>query len=170
MRRRAALVTMLAASLIAFSACAASSPVAVERSRELADLPTTDPTSDPSNPTDPTTDPTTAPTDPTGPSTDPTTGPTTEPPPVGEILDVGNAKPDRSYDDLVEATIVDLEQMWSSLYPELYGEPYEPLDGGVFPAYPERTDPIPGCGTEESDYPAVRAYVAFYCSVGDFIA
>lgn len=175
-RRRAALVTMLSASLAVLAACGASSPVAVERSRELADQPTTDPTSDS---TDPTTDPTgptsdpTDPTDPTGPSTDPTTGPTgpsTEPRPPSDILDVGNAKPERSYDDLVAATVADLEQLWSTTYPELYGEPYEPLEGGVFPAYPERTDPVPGCGNDESSYPDVRAYVAFYCSAGDFIA
>lgn len=176
-RRRAALATVLSASLLVLAACGASSPVAVERSRELAEQPTTDPTSapsdpttDPTDPTDPTTDPTSGPTDPTGPSTDPTTGPTTAPRPPGEILDLGNAKPERSYDELVAIAVADIELMWSTTYPELYGEPYEPLEGGVFPAYPERTDPIPGCGSEQSDYPDVQAYVAFYCSVGDFIA
>ena len=53
-------------------------------------------------------------------------------------------------------------------YPELYGEPYPELSGGIFPVYPGRED-VPGCGQSLTTYSEIRGN-AFYCFDGDFIA
>ena len=40
----------------------------------------------------------------------------------------------------------------------------------MYAAYPERTDPIPGCGTgQATTYEEIRQYSAFYCQQGDFM-
>jgi predicted metalloprotease len=52
----------------------------------------------------------------------------------------------------------------------VYDDQYEPLEGGVFPAYPDRTDDIPGCGNQRNTtYEEVQQFAAFYCSFGDFV-
>ena len=55
-------------------------------------------------------------------------------------------------------------------YPAIYDDPLEPLRGGVYAAYPERTDPIPGCGRDrETTYEEITEFAAFYCPDDDFI-
>jgi predicted metalloprotease len=124
---------------------------------------------------DPDAPPTTGPTDPTDPAdpADPDpdgTAPTNEP--IGEpdpdAIDFGPNKPARRYDEFLLAVVTDLEQWWAQEYPVHYGTPFEPLQGSIYAAYPERPDDIPGCGTERTTYPDVQQYVAFYCSDGDF--
>ena len=86
------------------------------------------------------------------------------------MLDLGDAKPAREYDDFVRAALADIQLWWSEQFPALYDAPYEPLAGGVYAAYPERTTPIPGCGTSEpTPYEEIIQYSAFYCMQGDFM-
>jgi predicted metalloprotease len=108
------------------------------------------------------------------PLTPPSTQPATPPDrPTGEVdptaIDFGPDKPARAYDDFLLAVITDLDRWWSEIYPTIYGEPFTPLEGDVYAAYPGRPDDIPGCGAPSTTYDEVQQYVAFYCGVGDFI-
>jgi predicted metalloprotease len=118
---------------------------------------------------------TSAPPTPTGPTT--TEAPTSTAgtldtgPPIGEVVSAGDAKAARFYDAYLAAGLADIQAWWSTEYPRLYGEPWTPLAGGIFAAYPERTDPIPGCGFPgDTSYQEVSDYGAFYCPEGDYIA
>jgi predicted metalloprotease len=160
------------------NACATDPGVATESAERLVTpTPTTEDPAPPTTGTPPATD---VPTPPTPPSTtDPSTtdvpttdGPTTTVPDgsLGDRLDVGDAKPARDYDEFVRLALNDIEEWWSVEYPETYGEPFEPLAGGVFAAYPERTAPIPGCETDApTTYEEIAEYSAFYCAQGDFM-
>jgi predicted metalloprotease len=88
---------------------------------------------------------------------------------VEGVIDFGSNKPPQSYDGFLTHAFQDLEKFWSTSYPDTYGEPWKPLSHGVYAAYPDRTDPIPGCGTSETAYADVRGN-AFYCPNGDFMA
>ena len=85
---------------------------------------------------------------------------------------MGDAKPARSYDGYLAAALNDIQAYWSEEYPALFGEDFRPLSGGIYAAYPERTDPIPPCGGSENatTYQEVSDYGAFYCGEGDFMA
>jgi len=142
--------------VVALAACAAAPGVRTESAQQVTDpSPSTEPP--------PTTEvPDLAPTDP-GPTT--TTAPTPR-----DLIDLGDNKPVRPYDDLVRAVLEDLERWWGAQYPELYSGPFVGLQGGVYAAYPERTDPIPGCGgAAQTTYEEINQYGAFYCDDGDFL-
>jgi predicted metalloprotease len=112
------------------------------------------------------------------PASPPSTG-STEPPatgappsiPAGEsMIEEGDAKPEREYDDFLSAALNDIQLWWSVQYPAIYDDPLLPLRGGVYAAYPERTDPIPGCGQRtETTYEEITEFAAFYCPDADFI-
>lgn len=143
------------------------------------------------NQTDPVTTETTAPPDTLPPGTTPATAPpdteppitpppsTTTPPTIdpaapagtlGDRLDVGDAKPPRDYDEFVRLALNDIDRWWSQQYPAVYDAPFDPLAGGVYAGYPERTAPIPGCQTGESTtYEEILQFSAFYCKEGDFM-
>lgn len=80
----------------------------------------------------------------------------------------GPAHPD--YDGFLTAAFGDVQAFWAEAYPETYGLPWTPLEGGIFAAYPEREATIPGCGKDVSTYEDVRQGTAFYCRLGDFMA
>ncbi len=164
------------------TACSTDPGVATQSAERLVTpAPTAAPpaTTTPADPTTP--DTTEAPADPpsTGsPSTSPpsTGAPSPQPVPttpagtLGDRLDVGDAKPARAYDDFVRLALNDIEAWWADTFPAVYGEPFEPLAGGVFAAYPERTAPIPGCETDTpTPYEEIAQYAAFYCLDGDFM-
>ena len=87
------------------------------------------------------------------------------------IIDFGDEHEAKDYDALLTTAIADMNQFWESAYPELYDDAWQPLEGGIYAAYPDRADgEIPDCGGEESTYRTVRDRGAFYCSFGDFIA
>jgi predicted metalloprotease len=88
---------------------------------------------------------------------------------IADVVDVGTSKQPREYDPFVAAAIADLERWWGEVYPQVFGAPFSPLAGGVIAAYPDRSDPIPGCGEPETSYPEVNEYAAFYCPIGDFM-
>ena len=103
-------------------------------------------------------------------ATVPDTSPPESIPPPDEIIDEGDAKPERAYDDFLVSALRDIEQWWAQQYPRLYSAPMQPLRGGVYAAYPERTDPIPGCGgSRETTYQQITQFAAFYCPDGDFM-
>ncbi len=92
-------------------------------------------------------------------------------PPIEQVVDVGNAKSPRFYDSYLSAALNDIQAWWSEQYPILFGDAFVPLEGGIYAAYPERTEPIPGCGTPgDSTYQDVVDAGAFYCPNGDFMA
>ncbi len=101
------------------------------------------------------------------------TPPTTPVPPSGDVdsqaINFGPNKPLRAYDQFLLAVMTDLELWWAQTYPSIYGEPFTPLEGDVYAAYPGRPDDIPGCGAPRTTYEDVQQYVAFYCGVGDFM-
>jgi predicted metalloprotease len=129
---------------------------------------------------------TVAPTVPSMPSVPPTTpAPTTSPtapttaatvpaeePPIGDVIDIGDAKEPRPYDAYLSASVRDLDVWWGAEFPRLFDGEWSPLAGGIFAAYPSRTTPIPGCGggASSTSYQDVSDYGAFYCPLGDFMA
>ncbi len=139
----------------------------------------TDPTTtDPTNATEPTPDPTTTepsrntpldPIDPSGPMGDPDVpqiDPTAADP---DAINFGDDKPRRSYDDFLLASLSDIDAWLRVEYEPAFGAVYEPLKGQVYAGYPERTDPLPGCGEPITSYNELQQFVAFYCPLGDFI-
>jgi predicted metalloprotease len=101
-------------------------------------------------------------------SSSPTTSPSTVP--VEDLINEGDAKPERDYDEFLRLALDDIQRWWSEQYPVLYDGPLEPLRGGIYAAYPERTDPIPGCGrSPETTYEQISEFAAFYCPDGDFL-
>ncbi len=108
-------------------------------------------------------------------STEPTLPPIIEPElsvsiPFTDVIDADENKPARAHDEFVAVAFTDIERWWAESYPEVYGEPFSPLDGGVYAGYPERQTSIPGCGERRTDYADLQLYVAFYCELGDFMA
>ncbi len=117
------------------------------------------------------------------PETDPpeTDPPETDPPAVDptEMMDLPGTqipldgpfpydpnKPAQEFDGLMVATIEDLVQWWTDEMPRVFGQEYIPLEGGVFPAYPDREDyPSPGCFDSYEEI----AGNGFYCPRGDYI-
>jgi predicted metalloprotease len=94
----------------------------------------------------------------------------TTPIPVQEgIIDFGSTKETKSYDGYLTAAFADIEAYWNEQFPALYGEAFTPLAGHVYAAYPDRAEPIPGCGTPQTTYLDVQGN-AFYCVDGDFMA
>ncbi len=174
MRTRGLFTLVVAASAVLVS-CGIDPVVTAERSDQIASpLPTVPETTTPDTSGPGTTAPdTTEPSPQVPPSTDPAS---TAPSPsvaAEEIdrsaIDFGPNKTPRAYDDFLLAVMTDLESWWSEQYPAIYGDTFQPLRGGVYAAYPERPDDLPGCGEPRTTYPDVQQFVAFYCGEGDFI-
>ncbi|MEZ5295230.1 MAG: DUF305 domain-containing protein [Ilumatobacteraceae bacterium] len=90
--------------------------------------------------------------------------------PFTDVVDADAAKPARDHDGFVAVAFTDIERWWNETFPAVYGDAFEPLDGGLYAGYPERSTPIPGCGEPETNYDDLQLFVAFYCNVGDFMA
>ena len=165
MRLRSA--SAVAISLLAIAGCTIQEPgVQATRSRQnesrniVVNNPPTDTTPDttPDGSTDSTPDDTSA-----APSD-------TTPIPVQEgVINFGGNKTPRDYDGYLTAAFSDIEAFWAQQFPAVYGSELTPLSGGIYAAYPERSEPIPGCGTPETTYRDIEDN-AFYCVDGDFIA
>ena len=63
------------------------------------------------------------------------------------VVDFGANKPERDYDGFLTAAFGDIQTFWADAFPEAYGADFTPLAGGIFAAYPDRTEDIPGCGS-----------------------
>ncbi|MCU1394618.1 MAG: hypothetical protein JWM34_3046, partial [Ilumatobacteraceae bacterium] len=85
-------------------------------------------------------------------------------------ISFGSNKTPQPYDDFLQASLADIQDFWRETYPQVYGAPFQDLQGGIWASYPGRTDPIPdGCPSDPSEqYPAQGN--AFYCGQGDYIA
>jgi hypothetical protein len=57
-------------------------------------------------------------------------------------LDDGEAP---SSDQVVRAALTDVDSFWSRTYEDLYGEPYQPIEGGFWPYGPSSEQPP--CGS-----------------------
>ena len=90
--------------------------------------------------------------------------------PLADVVDIGGNKPARDHDDFVAVAFTDVERWWAEQFPLVYGTEFEPLDGGIYAGYPERSEAIPGCGERTTDYADLQLFVAFYCNFGDFMA
>ncbi len=144
---RSRLLAPLVIAGVALSACGAPDPgVAATRARQIDDGKLI-----PDNPDDP-----------KDPELDVVPG----------VIDFGSNKPPQDHDAFITVAVNDVVKFMEEFYPQLYGEPYPPLEGGIFAAYPDRPadEPIPGCGTPTSTYDDVAGAGAFYCSLGDFVA
>jgi predicted metalloprotease len=159
------IVAMSAAVGLSLAACGVDIDVATRRADPLDTEPTA--------PTATTGD--NAPTSPTDPDPADSTGPTTtleqvidDSADIADVVDVGDDKEARSYDEFVAAALSDVQAFWRTTYPEVYGAPFDDLSGGIFAAYPNRDD-VPGCGEPTTSYREVAQFVAFYCTLGDFM-
>ena len=156
---------MSAAVGLLLAACGVDADVATRRADTLsADVPNP-PETDDTGPTSPTES--TEPTDPSEPTTtlEQVIDDSND---IGDVVDIGDDKEPRAYDEFVAAALSDVQAFWRATYPEVYGEPFEELSGGIFAAYPNRDD-IPGCGEPRTSYRDVAQFVAFYCTLGDFM-
>jgi predicted metalloprotease len=90
--------------------------------------------------------------------------------PLSDVVDLGDAKPAREHDAFVAVALADVEKWLTSEFPAVFGEEFEPLEGGIYAGYPERTDDIPGCGEQTTTYEELTQFAAFYCQFGDFMA
>ena len=74
-------------------------------------------------------------------------------------------------DEVIDATIDDLQAWWAEQLPEVYGQEYEPIPDERLHPYTS-DDPPPACdprGSGTTPYEEVAGN-AFYCSIGDFVA
>jgi len=79
-------------------------------------------------------------------------------------LDGGTAP---TSDQVVEAALTDVDAFWSRSYEELYGEPYQPIEGGFWPYGPDTEQPP--CGEPPPGYNDI-AENAFFCPAADLVA
>jgi predicted metalloprotease len=71
-------------------------------------------------------------------------------------------------DAIIRKAVDDVQSFYEQEFPTLYGQPFSPLSGGLFPYGPD--NPPPKCGgVGKSDYRDV-AQNAFYCPQSDFMA
>lgn len=177
---RRTLGTCAVVAALLLSACAPD-PGVVSISVEPAPVaPASDRPTATTAPDSPTTTTITTTDDSTSTSTAPTTAPPPTLPPIVEpelnaeiplenVVDVDASKPIRDYDAFLAVALTDIDQWWSRVFPEVYGEPYVPLEGGVYAGYPERETALPGCGEPTTEYEDLALFVAFYCEFGDFM-
>jgi predicted metalloprotease len=168
-RRRT--IALLGAATLSLAACGGSIDVTTERADPIGNV--DGPQAIPPAPTDESggSEPTTDDLVTDEPGAPP--GAVVVPPTIGErnpdAIDFGPNKPPHDYDDFLLAVAADLELWWSVQYPAIYGQPFVPLEGGIYAAYPSRPDDIPGCGAPRTTYDDVAQFVAFYCGAGDFM-
>jgi predicted metalloprotease len=170
---RRVIVALSAAVGLSLTACGVDIDVATSRADTLTTEPTSPDTTDDTDTSSPETSEPTDPTDPTEP-TDPADPTTTveqvidDSNDIADVVNVGDDKESRPYDEFVAASLSDVQAFWRATYPEVYGQPFEELSGGIYAAYPNRDD-VPGCGEPRTSYEEVSQFVAFYCTLGDFM-
>ena len=70
-------------------------------------------------------------------------------------------------DEVVQAALSDVDAFWGREYEDLYGDPYETIDGGYWPYGPKSEQPP--CGDPAPVYDDI-ADNAFYCPSADLVA
>src|SRR3954452_2554589 len=135
--------SVVTAILLATAGCGVPNP-AVHSTRSRQNDPTGVATSTPSS--EPSTDVPQG----TTPDTTPATTPDTTPIPVEPgIIDFGANHQPQPYDGFLTAAFKDIESFWAVQFPQVYGTDFKPLSGKIYAAYPDRSDPIPGCGSPQ---------------------
>ena len=160
---------------VSSSACGVDAPVAAERSDRIPVVENDDPfvATTPTPADDPGADdqpPTSEPTE-TGSVPDESPDTSVADPVVvdPDAIDFGDDKPERPYDDFLLAALADIDVWLTEEFPSAFGQDWTSLEGDVLAGYPERSDPLPGCGEPTTSYEDLQQFVAFYCPVGDFI-
>ncbi len=89
--------------------------------------------------------------------------------PTGDVTDVGTPTDcgDEEFDDIVCDAIESVQTFWIDVYPEVFDDDYQPIEGGFHP-YTSQSDQPP-CGNPPPDYEDI-AQNAFYCPSADLIA
>jgi predicted metalloprotease len=155
--RRRAWAGVALASLLVVTACGtADQGVTARRSDQPVTVAVPVDTTTPDAPP-----PDTSPDNPLEPTED-----TTPPPSDGGIIDFGDSKTPRSYDNFLNAAFADVTEWWAENYPIVYGEPFEPVQA-IYAHYPGRGDLPVSCDGGVS-YPEVEGN-AFYTTCGDII-
>ena len=72
-----------------------------------------------------------------------------------------------SSDEVVQAALIDVDAFWDREYEDLYGDPYQTIEGGYWPYGPDSEQPP--CGDPAPDYGDI-AENAFYCPGADLVA
>jgi hypothetical protein len=168
--RRSALIVL--ASLV-LGGCTTVGEARIVSSRPAGESQTVDrEPAAPASPVEP--DDTTAP-----PSTDPPTTPTDEMAApstalididLADVIDLGGLDGLTADDRLLAAAISDIGDWAVSVLDGVYGIDDDPVSGGIHAGHPDRGDPLPGCGEDETDYEELTEYVALYCRGDDFVA
>ena len=70
-------------------------------------------------------------------------------------------------DEVVQAALSDVDDFWNREYEDLYGDPYETIEGGYWPYGPDSEQPP--CGDPAPAYSDI-ADNAFYCPSADLVA
>nr|WP_239521818.1 neutral zinc metallopeptidase [Geodermatophilus sabuli] len=90
-------------------------------------------------------------------------------PPTGDV-DAGEVVVEGATDDEIDVlarnALADLETFWTDQMPDVFGQPFEPLEGGYFSVDPGDPGAFPdgiGCGTDVAEVEGN----AFYCSAPD---
>jgi predicted metalloprotease len=92
-----------------------------------------------------------------------------EPNPSNAAIDFGTNKTPQPYDDFLQASLADIQDYWRETFPQVYGSPFEGLQGGIWASYPDRAESLPQGCPSSPDEQYVAQGNAFYCSVGDYI-
>ncbi len=144
--------TLVTACAIAFtlltSACGSGDSGSSSASRSVDDTPRTDDDTPRSDEDEPRTDDN----EPSGDTTD-----------VGTPTDCG----DEDHDEIVCDALESVQSFWIDAYPEVFGDDYQPIEGGFHP-YTSESDQPP-CGDPPPSYDDI-AQNAFYCPSADLIA
>ena len=92
--------------------------------------------------------------------------PPVSPVPEGEVRIVGAT--DEPIDQLARNALADLQDFWTQQFPGVFGEPFQPLRGGVFSVDPDDVDPsIYPNGVSCGSNPLDVENNAFYCQAQD---
>jgi predicted metalloprotease len=92
-----------------------------------------------------------------------------------EVLDLRFNSPDdfasggnAPFDEIEGLVLSDIEDYWSTVFPEMTGQPWDPVDQ-VVPYDPQDAGTLPPC-PELDLAPSDYAEAAFYCPTGDLVA
>lgn len=88
--------------------------------------------------------------------------------PMGDAAEAGEEALATSADSVMIAAAIDVQAFWDEAYPEVYGEPYVPIEGGFWSYGPDTPEAdLPPCDVASYDEIAENA---FYCPSSDLIA
>lgn len=87
-----------------------------------------------------------------------------------DVVDLGGLDGLTTDDRLLAAAISDIGEWADDVLDTVYGIEDTVVTGGIHAGHPDRREPLPGCGEDETDYDDLTEYVALYCRGADFVA